>query len=124
MKRILATVLALMMMVGCASVSAAESYDIVFVPKGVADFWSIVAAGFEQAAKDAGMDCRVIYPTKEEAAVQVDLLYDVINSQPDAIVLSPVNADPLVAPCQTAKEENIPVVLVDTLISTHDYVNA
>ena len=45
MKRILATVLALMMMVGCASVSAAESYDIVFVPKGVADFWSIVAAG-------------------------------------------------------------------------------
>ena len=76
MKRILATVLALMMMVGCASVSAAESYDIVFVPKGVADFWSIVAAGFEQAAKDAGMDCRAIYPTKEEAAVQVDLLYD------------------------------------------------
>ncbi|MFQ9446142.1 MAG: hypothetical protein ACLR4A_01175 [Christensenellales bacterium] len=66
MKRILATVLALMMMVGCASVSAAESYDIVFVPKGVADFWSIVAAGFEQAAKDAGMDCRVIYPTKRK----------------------------------------------------------
>lgn len=124
MKRILATVLALMMMVGCASVSAAESYDIVFVPKGVADFWSIVAAGFEQAAKDAGMDCRVIYPTKEEAAVQVDLLYDVINSQPDAIVLSPCHADPLVAPCQTAMKENIPVVLVDTLINTDDYVNA
>ena len=124
MKRILATVLALMMMVGCASVSAEESYDIVFVPKGVADFWSIVAAGFEQAAKDAGMDCRVIYPTKEEAAVQVDLMYDIINSQPDAIVLSPVNADPLIAPCQTAMEENIPVVLVDTLIGTDDYVNA
>ena len=124
MKRILATVLALMMMVGCASVSAEESYDIVFVPKGVADFWSIVAAGFEQAAKDAGMDCRVIYPTKEEAAVQVDLLYDVINSQPDAIVLSPCHADPLVAPCQTAMKENIPVVLVDTLINTDDYVNA
>ena len=124
MKRILATVLALMMMVGCASISAAESYDIVFVPKGVADFWSIVAAGFEQAAKDAGMDCRVIYPTKEEAAVQVDLLYDVINSQPDAIVLSPCHADPLVAPCQTAMKENIPVVLVDTLINTDDYVNA
>lgn len=124
MKRILATVLVLMMMVGCASISAAESYDIVFVPKGVADFWSIVAAGFEQAAKDAGMDCRVIYPTKEEAAVQVDLLYDVINSQPDAIVLSPVNADPLVAPSQTAMEENIPVILVDTLIGTDDYVNA
>ena len=124
MKRILATVLVLMMMVGCASISAAESYDIVFIPKGVADFWSIVAAGFEQAAKDAGMDCRVIYPTKEEAAVQVDLLYDVINSQPDAIVLSPVNADPLVAPSQTAMEENIPVILVDTLIGTDDYVNA
>ena len=123
MKRILATVLALMMMVGCASVSAEESYDIVFIPKGVADFWSIVAAGFEQAAKDAGMDCRVIYPTKEEAAVQVDLLYDVINSQPDAIVLSPCHADPLVAPCQIAMKENIPVVLVDTLISTDDYVN-
>ena len=56
--------------------------------------------------------------------MQVDLLYDVINSQPDAIVLSPVNADPLVAPSQTAMEENIPVILVDTLIGTDDYVNA
>ena len=69
MKRILATVLALMMMVGCASVSAEESYDIVFIPKGVADFWSIVAAGFEQVAKDAGMDCRVIYPTAASSFV-------------------------------------------------------
>ncbi|CCX67373.1 periplasmic sugar-binding protein [Firmicutes bacterium CAG:791] len=152
MKKFLAMVLAMampVMMVGCTNTSTEEvnteethteeasaeethteeanadnTYDIVFIPKGVADFWSIVAAGFEQAAKDAGMNCRVIYPTKEEAAAQVDLMYDVINSQPDAIVLSPVNADPLVAPCQAAMEANISVILVDTLIGSEDYVNA
>ena len=42
-----------------------EGYDIVFIPKGVADFWSIVSGGFEQAAKDAGMTPRVVYPDKE-----------------------------------------------------------
>ena len=41
-------------------------------------------------------------------------MYDVINSKPDAIVLSPVNAEPLIAPCQAAQEAGIPVILVDT----------
>lgn len=99
-------------------------YNIVFIPKGVGDFWSIVSGGFEQAAADMGMECSVIYPSKEDAGIQTDTMYDVINSKPDAIVLSPVNADPLVAPCQEAEKAGIPVVLVDTLIATEDYVNA
>lgn len=100
-----------------------DDYDIVFIPKGVADFWSIVSGGFEQGAADAGMKARVVYPAKEEAGVQVDTMYDVINSKPDVIVLSPVNGEPLVAPCQAAQEAGIPVILVDTLIATEDYVN-
>lgn len=101
-----------------------EGYDIVFIPKGVADFWSIVSGGFEQAAKDAGMTPRVVYPDKEEASRQVEVMYDVINSKPDAIVLSPVNVEPLIAPCQAAQEAGIPVILVDTLIASDDYVCA
>ena len=123
MKRILATVLVLMMMVGCASVSAEESYDIVFIPKGVADFCSI-AAGFEQAAKDAGMDCRVIYPTKRKRLCRLIFCMMLLILSRMPLYFFSVNADPLVAPSQTAMEENIPVILVDTLIGTDDYVNA
>ena len=32
----------------------AKSLDIVFIPKGVADYWSIVQAGFENAATELG----------------------------------------------------------------------
>ncbi|WP_343210591.1 ABC transporter substrate-binding protein [Anaerolentibacter hominis] len=99
-------------------------YRIVFVPKGVADFWTIVSGGFEQAAKEADINYEVIYPSQEEASVQVDTLYDVINSKPDAIVLSPIDQDALIAPCQEAKAQGIPVILVDTLISSEDYVTA
>ncbi len=101
-----------------------NEYNIVFVPKGVADFWSIVAGGFEKAAEDNGMKATVIYPDEEVASRQVDTMYDVINSKPDAIVLAPLDMDPLAVVSEKAQEAGIPVILVDTLISSEDYVNA
>lgn len=67
-----------------ATEEAKTSLDIVFIPKGVADYWSIVQAGFENAATELGMTPRVVYPSKEEAGVQIETVMDVINSKPDA----------------------------------------
>lgn len=109
-----------------ASKDAAEddTFNIVFIPKGVADFWSIVAGGVEKAAEDNGMEAKVIYPDEEISARQVDTMYDVINSKPDAIILAPLDMDPLAVVCEAAADEGISVILVDTLISSDDYVNA
>ncbi len=116
--------LALMGSVGMNVAMASESYDIVFIPKGVADYWSIVQGGFEKAAEDAGMTARVVYPSKEEAGVQIETVMDVINSKPDAIVLAPVSGDPLVAACQEIQKAGIPLIIADTAIPTEDYLQS
>lgn len=102
----------------------AKSLDIVFIPKGVADYWSIVQAGFENAATELGMTPRVVYPSKEEAGVQIETVMDVINSKPDAIVLAPVSGDALVSACQEIQKAGIPLIIADTAIPTEDYLQS
>lgn len=102
----------------------AKSLDIVFIPKGVADYWSIVQAGFENAATEFGMTPRVVYPSKEEAGVQIETVMDVINSKPDAIVLAPVSGDALVSACQEIQKAGIPLIIADTAIPTEDYLQS
>ena len=101
-----------------ATEEAKTSLDIVFIPKGVADYWSIVQAGFENAATELGMTPRVVYPSKEEAGVQIETVMDVINSKPDAIVLAPVSGDALVSACQEIQKAGIPLIIADTAIPT------
>jgi ribose transport system substrate-binding protein len=133
MKRVLIALLVLAVSTGLfaggqkdssAAGGAKGAYKIVFIPKGVADFWTIVSGGFEQGAKEAGLTPSVVYPDEEEASRQVEAMYNVINSKPDAIVLSPISLEALAPVCADAKKAGIPVVLVDTLIATDDYVNA
>lgn len=107
-----------------AEETSSEGPNIVFIAKGVADYWSVVAGGFESAAEENGLKGTVIYPSEETTSKQVDTMYDIINSKPDAIVLAPIDADPLSVPCKAAMDAGIPVVLVDTGISTEDYVTA
>ena len=92
--------------------------------KGVADYWSIVQAGFENAATELGMTPRVVYPSKEEAGVQIETVMDVINSKPDAIVLAPVSGDALVSACQEIQKAGIPLIIADTAIPTEDYLQS
>ena len=107
-----------------ATEEAKTSLDIVFIPKGVADYWSIVQAGFENAATELGMTPRVVYPSKEEAGVQIETVMDVINSKPDAIVLAPVSGDALVSACQEIQKAGIPLIIADTAIPTEDYLQS
>ena len=109
---------------GTSATEEGKDLDIVFIPKGVADYWSIVQAGFENAADDLGMTPRVVYPSKEEAGVQIETVMDVINSKPDAIVLAPVSGDALTSACQEIQKAGIPLIIADTAIPTDDYLQA
>ncbi len=119
---IVAVVLGLTLM--AASAFAADGKKrVVFVSKGVHPFWTTVAGGVEHGAKANDLDCTVLHPDRSDNAErQVTYMYDAIATNPDAIILAPVEMDALVAPCQDAMKKGIPVILVDTTISTDDYL--
>ena len=128
-KKLLACFVAAFLVVMMASAPAFaapndEDIRIVFVPNGVADFWTIVAGGFMHAAQEAGIRADIMWPDQEEAGRQVETMYDAINSRPNAIVNSPMAADAMVPVYQAAKDAGIPVISVDNIISTSDYVAA
>ena len=117
----------LVLMMACGGYAAAPNaadVRIVFVPNGAGSFWSIVAGGFEQAAKDNGIAYDIIWPDQEEASRQVAAMEDAINTNPSAIVNSPMAADAMVPVYQKAMAAGIPVVSVDQIISTDDYVSS
>lgn len=124
MKRITALALAMAFcMITLWSATAAEGKRIVFISKGVHDFWTTVAGGIEKGAKEFGLDLTVLHPDRNDNAErQATVMFDAINTRPDAILLAPVEMDALVAPCKEAMDAGIPVILVDTGISSDDFI--
>lgn len=102
-----------------------ESKQVVYIPKNTGDFWSYVEAGVTDAATEQGIEVSVRYPDKNlDAASEISLLEDVINTEPDAIVISPVDMDALVEPVERAMNQGIPVILIDTTVASDNYVCA
>ncbi len=119
-KPLVAIILGLALFAGTA---AAGQKKVVFVSKGVHPFWTTVAGGVEHGAKSNNLDAVILHPDKSDNAErQVTYMYDAIATKPDAIILAPVEMDALVEPCKDAMDQGIPVILVDTTISTDDYL--
>ena len=112
-----------LVLVAVTAFAADEKKTVVFVSKGVHPFWSTVAGGVEYGAKNNNLECVVLHPDKSDNAErQVTYMYDAIATNPDAIILAPVEMDALIAPSKAAMEKGIPVILVDTTISSDDYL--
>ena len=136
MKKFLSVVLACALMFSLAACSGGEAESgeettgdetcqVVYIPKNTGDFWSYVEAGVVEAAEEYGVDVSVRYPDKNlDAASEISLLEDVINTEPDAIVISPVDMDALVEPIERAMDQGIEVILIDTTIASDNYVCA
>ena len=85
-------------------------------------YWSVLQAGAEQAGKDLG--CKVvIVGTALESDIegQLTLLQNAVSAQADGIVIAPLDSVSLDAPITEAYNSGIPVVLVDTVISSDNY---
>ncbi|MDR0362722.1 MAG: substrate-binding domain-containing protein [Planctomycetota bacterium] len=119
---VVAVILGMAFLAGTAFAADGKK-KVVFVSKGVHPFWTTVAGGVEHGADTNGLDYTILHPDKSDNAErQVTYMFDAIATNPDAIILAPVEMDALVAPCQDAMKKGIPVILVDTTISTDDYL--
>lgn len=85
-------------------------------------YWSILQAGAEQAAKELG--CKVVVvgtALESDIEGQLTLLQNAVSAQADGIVIAPLDSVSLDAPITEAYNSGIPVVLVDTVIKSDNY---
>jgi ribose transport system substrate-binding protein len=95
---------------------------IAVVPKGTAHvFWKTVEAGAREAGKELGAEILWNGPAEEtDVAGQIAILEDFITRRVDAIVMAACDAQALVPIVQKALQQNIPVITIDSGISTDD----
>lgn len=122
MKKVLTLLLVISMLFAVVIPSfAEEDYKVCFVCKAPDDYWTAVMNGCQQAADEAGIKVDFFLPEKESADMQVTLVQEAVIAGYDAIVLAPIDPEPLAFACQEAKEKGVVITLVDTMISTEDY---
>ncbi len=122
MKRKLAFLIALAMVLSMLTFSAAVSadeggsdYEIAVVVKVVGiDYFSVFENGVKEFADEYGINAYVTGPSTADAAEQVNIIEDLINSGVDAICVVPNDATVLESVLQKAQEKGIAVVVTES----------
>ena len=130
MKKILAMILTLCMLVAlCATGAYADDAKepvkvAVLVKSFDSQSWQTMVSGAEQAGKDSDGKIEVkTYGAETESDIegQVAILEDIITSEPDAIVITPNDSDAVVAALDEAHEKGIKIICVDVSVNTDSY---
>jgi ribose transport system substrate-binding protein len=98
-----------------------ESYRLTLIVGVIGDeFYTTMECGAQTAAQELGAELDVQGPDAFSAAEQTPVLNAAIQANPDAILIAPTDVTAMVAPIQTAVNQDIPVVLVDTTIKKEE----
>src|SRR5918997_5716592 len=98
-----------------------ESYRLTLIVGVTGDeFYTTMECGAQAAAQELGAELKVQGPEEFSAAEQTPILNAVIQSNPDAILIAPTDRTAMVAPIQSAVNQDITVVLVDTTIKKEE----
>lgn len=103
-----------------AAGSKARRYRIMVIPKGMShEHWRSVHAGAQKAAED--LDVEIIWKGPQDEAgrtQQIELVQSATALGVDGIVLAPLDAKALVGPVEQAVARGIPVVIIDSALSS------
>jgi ribose transport system substrate-binding protein len=106
---------------GVAQNSSKQKHIAVIVKGTNSDFWQYVLIGANNYAIEHPDLVRVTNHGPEsdiDMEKQLSILEDVVTSRPDAIVLASTNSDSPVPIIERAMKLGIPVVIIDTKVST------
>jgi len=111
-----AAALAIAFVVGSGSLCAAAPVKMVVVLKTLSSqYWKIVASGAQEAAKKHNVTLTVLGPPTEDAVEQqINMVQDALAGKPDVLIFSPSQPATAVNVLMKAKEQHVPVILVDT----------
>lgn len=126
-RRIISLVMmAMAFAVSGTNLMAAEKVKIAMVLKTLSSqYWKIVAAGAQDAAKKNNVELILLGPPTEDAVEQqINMVQDALSQKPAALVFSPSQPATAVNVLMKAKAQGVPVLLVDTGMpaSFTDYV--
>lgn len=116
MKKTLALILTLALVLGMTSVFAAEkTFTIVVNLKTLSsEYWQTVKSGIDEAAAELGYTIDVQGPAAEtEIAEQVQQLETQLAAKPDAIIIAPLDGDAVIGAIQSTGYTGI-VIFCDT----------
>jgi ribose transport system substrate-binding protein len=87
------------------------------------EHWLKVKAGAQDKANELG-NVELTFnapPGKVDAAVQLQMVEDAITKKANAIMLAPLNKDALSPGVEKAKAAGIPVIIIDSAVSTQNF---
>ena len=102
-----------------------KSLTVAVVPKGTSHvFWQSIHAGAAKAGQELGVTIVWRGPLREdERESQISEVERFITSGVSGIVLAPLDEVALAQPVADAKQNNIPVVVIDSGLKSHDYIS-
>jgi ribose transport system substrate-binding protein len=101
---------------------ANKDHPVIALLPGVVDpFYFTMYHGAQKAAAEDGAQLLFQLPKSWNTTEQVPILKAFIAKHPDAILISPVDAQQLIEPLTEAKNAGIKVITVDTYIGTGRY---
>jgi ribose transport system substrate-binding protein len=121
----LAVCVALALVAGCKestssnkNASSSAKPQIAVIPKGTThEYWKSVEAGARKAGQEFNADIIWKGPVKEDdRQSQIDVVNEFVADKVAGIVLAPLDDKALVNPVRSAKQENIPVVIIDSAL--------
>jgi ABC-type sugar transport system, periplasmic component len=119
-------------LVGCRSERTAagggttsRTYKIAVIPKGTThEYWKAVQAGAIKAGQELGVEIFWKGPQKEDdRSQQIQVVEDFIRKKVDGIVLAPLDDRALVRSVDEARQEGIPVVIIDSNLQGENYLS-
>lgn len=93
-----------------------ESVEISVVLKTVSSpYWKYVEAGAKQAASNLDANVKVVGPSSESEVIQqVNMLEDQISQAPQAVIISPTQAETVIPTLERLAKDKVPIILIDT----------
>ena len=115
MKKIVAILLAVLMVLAMSAVAEERLYIPVMAKGFQHQFWQTVAAGAQKAAEDYDVDIYFDGPASEtNIDEQVEMLKSEMAKNPKAIALAALSTDAVMAELQECIEKGIPVIGFDS----------
>jgi ribose transport system substrate-binding protein len=107
-----------------AAPPAGQKLTIAVIPKGTENqFWQSIKAGADAACAEEGCEVKWDGPNPEnDITAQVNIVNTMVNNKVNGIVIAACDKTALIAPIQKAMAAGVPVVTIDSGISTEDPV--
>ncbi|NUP82503.1 MAG: substrate-binding domain-containing protein [Nonomuraea sp.] len=117
MRKTLAVLGTLLTITACGGQTGGGRIRVTLV-QGLAgeEFYETMACGAKARAKELGVSLDVQGPQKFDPTLQTPIVNSVVASKPDALLVAPTDVKAMIAPLTQAKQQNIKIILVDTVV--------